>query len=96
MKIAQRIRDLEGFTGNATLYKLDPPIKVEPDYDGDFNGDVEFVIVSATVAFDSGAETYIFPSNKDGEVVDWGQLDGSFRGGMSHIEALKNAGYSIS
>lgn len=86
MKIAEKVRDLEGFTGSATLYKLSPPMK----------GGVEFVVVSATIAMFSGAETYLFRANKVGEITDWGELNGSYRGGLSHIKALKGAGYSIS
>ena len=85
MKVAKRIRDLEDFTGSATLYKLDPPMK----------GGIEFVIVSATTAMFSGAETYIFSADIKGEIVDWSELYGSYRGGLSHVEALKGAGYSI-
>lgn len=75
---------LNGFTGFASLYKLSPPL------DGN-----DFVIVSATDAMFSGPETYLFPGNEQGEVTDWGELEGSFRGGLSHKEALRNAGYAI-
>ena len=40
-------------------------------------------------------ETYIFPCDVSGEVTSWGELDGSYRGGLSHAQALKNAGYEI-
>ena len=92
-KIATKIKRLEDFTGEAWLYRLSPPIIVKADYDGGFNGEVEYIVVSATVALYSGAETYIFPANDKGEVVDWGELDGSYRGGLDHIKALREAGY---
>lgn len=78
------IKDLEGFTGKAKMYKLDPPL------DGN-----EFVAVSATVSPFSGPETYIFPCDKNGEVTDWGELGGSYRGGLNHEEAIRGAGYGI-
>ena len=55
----------------------------------------EYVIVSAVNAVFSGPETYIFEANDKGEVVDYGELEGSFRGELNHAKALANAGYSI-
>lgn len=46
------------------------------------------VVVSAVNAPFSGPETYIFPGDEDGKVTDWGELDGSYRGGLDHEEAL--------
>ena len=55
------------------------------------------VVVSAIPApFDTGRpETYIFGADESGGIVDWSELPGSFRGGMSHSEALSGAGYTI-
>ena len=53
-----------------------------------------YVVVSSTTAYGE-AETYIFPSNKNGEVVDWGELRGSTRGVYNHETALNNAGYEV-
>jgi hypothetical protein len=53
----------------------------------------EFVIVSATYVAPTGPETYIFASDKKGNITDWGELDGSFRGDLDHAEALRLAGY---
>lgn len=77
-------------TGEMRLYKLDPPMEGD-----EYTGLIEYVIVSATVAMFSGAETYIFPADADGEITDWGELDGSFRGALDHEQALHNAGYSV-
>lgn len=89
MKTATLIRKLEGFTGDARLYLLSEP---HESYDGDKH---EYVIVSATVVMYSGPETYIFPATPDGKIADWGEMEGSFRGGLNHEEALKNAGYTV-
>jgi len=94
MKIATKIKQLDGFTGDAALYRLSPLMKIEHMNDA-FLGGIEYVVVSATIALFTGAETYIFPANKDGEVLDWGELKGSYRGGLSHSKALKNAGYTM-
>ncbi len=40
-------------------------------------------------------ETYIFPCTPEGNVTSWGELEGSYRGGLSHAQALLNAGYEI-
>ena len=85
MHKATFIRAVEGFRGDARLYRLTPTL------DG-----CKFVIVSATsLPFIGGCETFIFPASSEGEVTNWGELDGSYKGGMDHIEALKRAGYSV-
>lgn len=76
--------NLAGATGVAHLYLLDPPL-----------ASGEYVRVSATVVPFSGAETYIFPADESGQVIDWGELDGSYRGGLDHAEALRGAGYEV-
>lgn len=80
---ATHIRTLSGFRGDARLYKLSEPL------DG-----ASFVIVSAVVAY-SGPETYIFPATEEGEISDYGEMDGSFRGGLDHEMALSMAGYEV-
>lgn len=84
MNKATFIKDLVGWTGHASLYKLDEPL------DGH-----EYVIVSATNAMFTGPETYIFPSTEDGECEDFGELEGSFKGDLNHYTALRNAGYEV-
>ena len=92
MNQAVFVKNLEGFTGDAKLYKMLPPL-VATDYDGKTVETHEFVIVSATVAMFSGPETYIFPATEYGECKSYGELDGSYRGGLDHAEALRCAGY---
>ncbi len=76
--------NLRHFTGHAALYRMEPPL------DG-----CEFVIASATNAIYTGPETYLFPAGADGVVVDWEEMDGSYRGGLSHAKAFAGAGYSV-
>lgn len=82
------VKDLKGFTGKAKLYKLSERVS----YSG---GKTKYVVVSAVVAPFSGAETFIFPANEEGEVIDWNEMAGSYRGGLSHKKALVGAGYVI-
>lgn len=93
MKTATRLPDtkaLKGATGDMRLYRLDPPM--EDEYT---EGPVEYVVVSATVAMSSGPETYIFPADAEGEITDWGELSGSYKGSLDHAQALANAGYEV-
>lgn len=86
------LRDLDGFTGHASLYKLDEEIGYCA---GRFEGHTRYVVVSATSAMLSGPETYIFPADEDGNVLDWSELTGSYRGGLDHAEALRRMGATI-
>lgn len=71
------------FSGDARLYRLSEPLEGHTH-----------VIVSA-VASVYVTETYIFPADESGEVTDWGELPGSFRGDTDHEQALNNAGYDV-
>lgn len=95
--IARKIKEMGSeFRGHAALYRLDPPIKVdEEEAVDDGSTSFAFVIVSAATVPFSGPETYIFPATEDGEIVGWGELRGSYRGGLDHTEALEGAGYTV-
>lgn len=88
-KTATFIKKLKGFTGDARLYRVDPPMKDED------NNDTDHVVVSATVAPFSGPETYIFASGGNGEIASWLELEGSFQGALDHEGALAGAGYKL-
>jgi hypothetical protein len=79
-KTATFVRNLTGYTGDAKLYNTT---------------DQGYLIVSAVVVPYTGPETYIFPADEDGEITDWLELDGSFRGGLDHEAALVGAGYTL-
>jgi hypothetical protein len=87
---AKFIKKLEGFRGNAGLYHVEPAVKWgygEPK-------ETSFVIVSAVN--DSYAhETFIFPANEEGKILDWSELEGSMTGTTSHEEALNAQGYEL-
>jgi hypothetical protein len=92
---AKFIRDLDGFTGKVKLYDVNPPVEYHKAGEYDKPLYTWFVVVSAVIAPYTGAETYIFPADAEGQVIDWGELNGSYRGGLSHETALKNAGYEV-
>jgi len=98
MKTATYIKKMVKWTGNANLYQLSEPMEYDKPWDDEDETPAKktsYVVVSAANALYSGPETYIFATDKDGEVLDWGELDGSYRGGLSHEIALQNAGYSV-
>ncbi len=96
MKTATEVKKLKDFTGDARLFKCEPPMEWKDGWEDDAKTKKsKYVVVSATVAMFSGPETYIFPANAKGEVVSWGELDGSFKGSLDHAEALRGAGYGV-
>lgn len=99
MKTAKLLKDVsKDFTGSAGFYKLSEPIEwSEYDFEKEesISHKTSFVVVSATIAMFTGAETYIFPADKDGNIVDYGELEGSYRGGLDQKAALEGAGFSV-
>lgn len=81
---------LPGFRGTVNLYKLDVPLRSNWT-----DASYEYVAVSAADVPYSGPETYIFGADENGEIADWADLHGSFRGALDHAQALRNAGYEI-
>lgn len=86
-----------GLEADQRVFMMDPPL------DGN-----EFVCVSATtmnkiarlansygVNLKLEPETYIFACDAAGFITNYGELEGSYRGGMNHAQALMNAGYEI-
>jgi hypothetical protein len=82
------------------LWKLSPPQN---------GGDLEYVITSAVDLVDplievfdtmlgaemASCETYIFPANKDGEVLNWTELWGSTKHIKDHEQVIRNAGWEV-
>jgi hypothetical protein len=95
MNIAHKIKSLDNFRGEAMLFRMEPSLE---SYD--------YVVVSAInpkpweelgemakALFQP--ETYIFGADPDGNVINWGELPGSFQGAMDIPRALAQAGYEI-
>ncbi|HMR72935.1 MAG TPA: hypothetical protein PKD68_02910 [Candidatus Saccharibacteria bacterium] len=90
--IATLIRgSLPEFVGHASLYRIFPEVTYYAD---GVKHTTNYVIVSA-VHYYFFRETYIFPADESGSVIDWGELDGSRKGTTSHQKALEDAGYNI-
>ena len=83
MKTATKVKDLENPKAMQSLYRLSDRLR-----------GFDYVVVSAVLA-PYVHETYIFGSDKNGEVLDWGELPGSERDVYSHEKALNNAGYEV-
>jgi len=77
------------------LYQVSPPMQSYSWDEEETPSEFDFVIVSAAYVPMSGPETYIFGADSDGEVVNWGELPGSYKGGLNHKQALGGAGYTI-
>ena len=100
-KVARRIKKLSGWTGDAYLYSVVPSM---PDVDTVLDADdiierpcrwYDYVVVTATYTLFGCPETYIFGSDRNGYVLGWGELDGSFQGELNHDLALARAGYRV-
>lgn len=94
IETAHFIKRLKPSASGATqkLYHLSEPIAF--GFDGSATSD--YVVVSAVHMMCSDPETYIFPADETGEILNFLELPGSFRGEMNHEEALSRAGYKVS
>lgn len=77
------------------VYKLSEPVTFpEYRYDGEEGSTSEHVLVSGVNSV-YAHETYIFPCDEAGYVLDLGELAGSFQGGIDHGAALAGLGYEV-
>jgi len=93
---ATLVRRLDSFSGDAALYRLSSPIVYERWNTGSeafVELEADTVIVSAVNVRLSGPETYVFKAGTCGCILEWCELPGSYRGGLSHARALN--GYTI-
>lgn len=86
------VKNLTGtWKGDARLYKVTPPVPYKRDgYSIKHKQHSSYIVISAVVVMFSDSETYIFPSDKNGEILDWGELPGSFQGNLDHQQAIDN------
>lgn len=89
---ATKLRNLPNSRSDAALYRLSEPVPYGWNKDA---GTTKYVVVSAVVAPYSGPETFIFPADKDGKILLWAEMDGSFRGALDHEAAIRNAGWTL-
>lgn len=83
----EHVRDIsEDYNGEAHLIELPGSVDVL-DWDGNVKVTVSHIVVSAThVPVVGGIETYAFPAEPDGDVVDWGELPGSAKGTLDWVD----------
>ena len=86
LKKASFVKQLKDWTGDAALYELSEKVPY-------VKGETNFVVVSAADTFDHGPETYIFPADEKGEILNWREMKGSLGGVMDHVKALDKAGF---
>jgi hypothetical protein len=84
------VKDIKDWISNAKLFKLDSKVYYDK---GGKQKQTQYVIVSAVIA--EGPETYIFPADRNGKCLNWGELNGSFKGGLDHKKALNGLGFKI-
>ena len=84
MATAKLIKHMESWRGDARHYRLTPPL-----------GEYGNVVVSAVDIPFCGEETYIFGCDENAENINYCELNGSFRGGLDHEKALRDAGYEV-
>ncbi len=93
-KVATFIKDMTPeFLGEARLYRVDPPLKVDP-WDDESSETTEYVISSASSVL-GAPETYIFAADSEGKVTNWGELNGSEKGFLDCDRAIRGAGYDL-
>lgn len=91
------VKDMSNkFSGTAMLWELSEPIGYRHNWDdGEPTEFTDHVVTSAAITSLAGPETYVFPADQDGNILDWGEIAGSFRGGLDHHEAIRRSGWSI-
>jgi len=79
------LKDLNKGLGSQKLWELDEKMTTA---DGiDFKHVVSSAISSAPDH--GGCETFVFPADSNGEIIDWGELAGSQRGTLDHDLVIK-------
>lgn len=81
-----KVKELSNSAAAQWLCKVSPPVKY-PSYPDDTLLTTEYIVVSASLIAN---ETYIFPSDKYGKVLNWSELPGSFQGALDHLRAISN------
>lgn len=80
-----------GWHGEARLYRLSEPMTNA--YEGEEPTSFNHVVVSTSSKV--RLETYIFPSDDEGNILNWLEQEGSFINYLDHEKALNNVGYEV-
>lgn len=84
--LVTKVRDRENSRAQQTIYRLSRPITYGYEHD---DSKTQHIVVSATIVEGSGPETYIFPADENGVILDWLELPGSYGGGLEHDYAIE-------
>lgn len=87
--LVRDLPDVPAVNGTRKLWRFDPPLVDEYGHGGPH----EYVVSSAVNHW--AHETYLFPADETGEIVDFGELPGSYQGGTDHEAAIVRAGYEV-
>ena len=55
----------------------------------------KYVITSTSNVQFTGPETYMFAADEKGNIINWGELPGSYRGELNHQKCFENINYQI-
>ena len=84
------------FNGYACVYKLSESVPYNFDWDTDkYLDETLYVVISAANVPYSGIETFMFPSDKDGNILDWGEMSASEKGTLSHQDIIDNTSWEL-
>jgi hypothetical protein len=89
MVTAKFIEDLPSINGTKKLWELDEALYVE-----DLNDYTNYVITSA-IYVGGDAETFIFPADDNGSIINYLELPGSIMGEEDHYAAIERAGWIV-
>lgn len=88
--LVRSLNDKHG-DGSKKLWRLSQPVRTSRDEEDITT--TEFVVSSGAYVLFSGPETYLFAATAEGEVAEWSEMSGSFKGALDHEEALERAGW---
>lgn len=89
-EVVQVGRQVSPVGAEQRIWNVHPPVKY--GYKDD-RKTTNYVMTSAVIVLNQ-PETYIFPCTEDGKVLDWGELPGSFEGGLHHNQAIMDVNHT--
>ena len=86
-----------GYKAKQVLYRLSPPLQhTYWDHDNEEYEEASYdYVITSAIDSEWGMETYVFPSNEDGEITDWEELPGSRKGTTDNDIPLLELGYTL-
>lgn len=93
---------LSNFRGRAALYRLSEYVEYTSYNEETFTAQKEFTyyVICSTVTIslpnlDDITETYIFPADEEGHILEFSELSGSQKNVTSHEVVLNNMGFKM-